>query len=489
MFLQWITFLLYVIVSIYIGWRSRHVAKESFWTAGNGLSSWSVGLSISAGFMSVSWSCVYSTQIFYWYGLGGIWLITVPWVLSLSAIYFLSKHFKKLPSFSQPEMAEKRYGKSGKMIIALALIFVFLVWGGAEIYIAAVLLAHGLNISVPLLIAIIALVVSIYSFYGGFQAVVSTDKLQFVLVAFYIIIVAILGINGFSASGYELNFNVFPAKSNLSWYHLFSPGIILIFSSFIAYLPGWIFETDLWLRIQAAKNNKAAKRGVVIALVNSVIFIGILPLIIGLIALLLYPPVNEVIPQILGNDGDAIFLRIVQDFAPMWLLPLISLGLIAASMSTIDTCTNIVGLSLAHDIFPLIKKKKPSQNINRIFTVGSVFLAMIYAMFTESLWDIFYLSSGILSTTIALPMLGIIWQKLPARPVVYSAWAGFIITIVAYFLEKFKMINQFEPEWIQESGVGYIFWGMAVVVIVFLATHHRRPLRGDFRRWTQIKRR
>jgi len=256
---------------------------------------------------------------------------------------------------------------------------------------------------------------------------------------------------------------------------------LLIFSSFVAYLPGWIFETDLWLRIQAAKNNRSARRGVVIALFNSMLFIGVLPLIIGMVALILYPPVNGIIPAVLGLEGDAIFLKIVQDFAPMWLLPLISLGLIAASMSTIDTCTNIVGLSLAYDIFPLIKKKKPSQVISRVFTVISVFLAMVYALFTNSLWDIFYLSSGILSTTIALPMLGIIWKKLPRRPVVFSAWSGFVITTAAYFMEKFSLLTSVEPHWLKESGVGYIFWGMGGAVLMFLFSlikwNHRKHLK------------
>ena len=80
----------------------------AYWTADRDLGAASVGLSISAGFLSISWSCVYAVQLFYWYGLGAIWLITVPWLLALAGIYLLSRRYHALPSFSQPEMVGQR---------------------------------------------------------------------------------------------------------------------------------------------------------------------------------------------------------------------------------------------------------------------------------------------------------------------------------------------------------------------------------------------
>lgn len=97
-------------------------------------------------------------------------------------------------------MVGRRFGVAAKRVVALALFFVFLVWGGAEIYVAANLLA---------------------------------------------------------------------------------PGIATIVLTFAAYLPGWIFEPDLWLRVQAARDRRTARRGVAIAMANAVVFVGILPLFIG----------------------------------------------------------------------------------------------------------------------------------------------------------------------------------------------------------------
>ena len=90
------------------------------------------------------------------------------------------------------------------LFFATALFFVFLVWGGAEIYVAANLLAPGLGISTGAMILIIAAVVGTYSTMGGFRAVVSTDKLQYGVVVLYILAMAWLAWIGLRQAGGEL---------------------------------------------------------------------------------------------------------------------------------------------------------------------------------------------------------------------------------------------------------------------------------------------
>ncbi|MFQ6610579.1 MAG: hypothetical protein ACE5D7_07240, partial [Fidelibacterota bacterium] len=292
MIISWIALLIYIVITLSIGWYSfnKQESEADHWTAGRQLSPVSVGLSLSAGFMSVSWSCVYAVQLFYWYGIGAFWIITFPWIISLWLIYKLSGKYHQLTAFSQPEMVGDRFGTSARKMVALALTFVFLVWGGAEIYVAANLLAPELGISLNWVIVIISIVVGIYMTFGGFRAVVTTDKLQFVLVTLYILFVAGLAWSGLSQSGSIFpDVNVSGAKSGVSWASVFAPGIMIIILTLVAYLPGWIFEADLWLRVQAAENTSAARKGVIIGAVNGFLFVGIIPMFIGIAALKLYP--------------------------------------------------------------------------------------------------------------------------------------------------------------------------------------------------------
>ncbi|MCB0281267.1 MAG: sodium:solute symporter family protein [Calditrichae bacterium] len=472
----WLGFIGYSITVIGIGLAVYRKKKQKsnlqdtneFWSAGKSLSGWSVGLSISASMMSVSWSCVYGVQLFYWYGLGGAWLLIIPWLLTMAGFFFLVPVFRKYNTFSQPELLEKRFGKLSRILLAPALVVVFLTWTGAEIFAAGNIIAPFLGISPQLTFLLIALVVAIYSYSGGFEAVVSTDKIQFVLVALFISAIAILGLNALPDLSVLTDLIPPKAPGNNHW---LSPGLPLIAMTFIAYLPGWLIETDLWVRIQAAQSNREARKGVFIASFNSFLFVGIMPLITGLTALALFPAVDGIIPEKL-NDGALIFTVIMQNYAPLWLSLILSIGLIAAAMSTIDTCGNIVALSLSRDLIEpgLTKKlsKKQLQKVARFSSVFAIMLAYIYALFTDNLWDIFYLSSGILTTTVFIPVCASFLKSVSKTEINIAIITGIISTFIFYFLEKNGFLSAFQPEAISTTGLGYIIWAFLSSLFVFL---------------------
>lgn len=484
--IYWAGFFCYSVLVIYVGWRGYQRSKQvsepegAFWSAGKSLTPWAAGLSISASFMSISWSCVYDVQLFYWYGLSALWLLAIPWLLAMLGFFILTPYFRKSTAFSQPEMLARKFGERIRGSFALPLALVFLVWGGAEIYAAAQILSPILEISYQVVLALIALVVAIYSFMGGFAAVVITDRVQFALVAFFIIAIAWIAGNAVLArdSIHTLIANIpTPPKTTGPALSLFAASPALVILTLIAYLPGWIVETDIWLRLQAAKDTAAARKGVLIAAFNSFLFIAVLPLIIGMAALYLYPPVQSNIPPEL-NDGAAIFAVLIKNHASGVVSVLLILGLAAASMSTIDTCSNVVALSLSYDLLePALSRAKKvidRQRLSRYMSAGAVLLAYLYALFTESLWDIFYLSSGILTTTLFIPMMALFIQNTTRRQVQISAMVGFTATLLFYFLETRGVLGAIEPAWLAETGLGYILWGLMASGSAFLLLR-RRP--------------
>jgi len=470
----WVAFALYAAGALALGWRAhaRRDRGTDYWTAGRDLSGPAVGLSISAGFMSVSWSCVYATQLFYWYGVGAIWLITVPWLLALAGIWGLSRRYHALPAFSQPEMVGQRFGAAPRRVLALAVAFVFLVWGGAEIYVAARLLAPSMGVGTAFLIVLIGAVVAGYAMVGGFRAVVSTDRMQYALVALYIGAVAVLAAVSLESTGTGWPApTVTGARSDRSWTALLAPGGATILLTFAAYLPGWLFETDLWVRVQAARDDRAARRGVLLAALNALLFVGVLPGFIGISALSLYPVEGGVFPAAVGNEGDAIFAALVASRAPGWLSLAVALGLVAAAMSTIDTCTHVMALSLAYDLGGLHRRGHRGERLSAVVTGASVAAACVFALNTESLWDVFYLSSGVLSTTVAFPVAAVFLPWARRRGVTASATAGFATTVLAYFMESRGPLSAIEPAWLADSGLGYILWGLAAAALGYLVGH------------------
>ena len=477
-FYYWAGFLLYSLIVIGIGgytWlKEKRSGSETdncaYWEASRNLSSGSVGLSISASMMSISWSCVYGVQLFYWYGWGGAWLLIIPWLVTMAGFYLAASKFRSLDVFSQPHLLEKRFGTRTRQMLAPALIIVFITWTGAEIYAAGQIISPFLGISLNWTLFLIAAVVAVYTYSGGFSAVVSTDKIQFFLVAFFITVIAVLGWKALPAGSSFFEIPLPPkAKPGLLF---FTPGIALILITFMAYLPGWLIETDVWIRLQGAKDNSAARKGALLAGFNSFVFVGVMPLIIGLSALILYPPVNGIIPAEL-QDGALIFTVLMKQYAPLGLSIFLSVGLIAAAMSTIDTCGNVTALSFSHDLIePMLQKSWSPRQLNvfaRWSSVGAVLIAFVYAVFTESLWDIFYLSSGILTTTVFLPVVGSFFKSTKALQAQLAIAFGLVSTLAFYFMESRGMLNGIQPDAVSETGLGYILWGFVFSAAGFIS--------------------
>jgi len=370
-----------------------------------------------------------------------------------------------LNAFSQPELLAKRFGVRARQFLSPALVIVFITWTGAEIFAAGNIIAPFLQIPVPITLLLISVVVALYSFTGGFEAVISTDKIQFTLVALFITIIGFLGIKAISTdiniSQLFSNLVTPPKANNMSM--LFSPGIGLIIMTFIAYLPGWLIETDVWVRLQAGRSNIQSRKGIVLASINSLVFVGIIPLFIGLSALYLYPAIDGVIPSHL-RDGALIFTAIMQDFAPVWLSVLLAVGLIAAAMSTIDTCGNIVALSISYDLVePALKNKWNEKKLNtlaRWMSVLAIFISFIYALFTDSLWDIFYLSSGILTTTVFIPVISTFLPSTKKIQVYLSIVFGLTGTLIFYFSLK-------DVDILFNTGLEYIMLGFSCSLVGF----------------------
>lgn len=480
-FAYWIGFGTFCCIVIGIGLRiylrearaGKEMSSNEFWDAKKSLSASSVGLSISASMMSISWSCVYGVQLFYWYGLGAAWLLVIPWLMAMAGFYLLAPRFRQLRAFSQPEMVGQRFGTRTRQLLAVPLTMVFLIWCGAEMYAAAIILAPLLGTTKYGLLTIIAAVVATYSYLGGFAAVVSTDKFQYFLAAFFIATMALFGgqavLHQTTFANFLANLPT-PPKTTASAVSFFAAGPALIIMTIVSYLPGWLVETDVWIRLQAARSDTKARQGVAIAATNSFIFVGALPMIIGLSALYLYPPVNGVIPPAL-KDGATIFVKLMQDYSPLWLNVFLGVGLAAVAMSTIDTCGNVAALSACYDIVtPALREKSSPQllQLSRRITVLALASAFFYSLCIESLWDIFYLSSGILTTTIFLPMIAIFLPNTKPRQVQAAIITGFVGTLLFYFLENHGYLKAVEPRWLTATGLGYILWGFMASLLAFV---------------------
>jgi Na+/proline symporter len=159
---------------------------------------------------------------------------------------------------------------------------------------------------------------------------------------------------------------------------------------------------------------------------------------------------------------------VVERFAPPWMVSLAAIGLMAAAMSTIDTCANVTALSFGYDLLEIHRRPR-AVAASRWVTAGTLAAACIFALNIGSLWDIFYLSSGVLSTAVAFPVAAVFWPRASARGVTLSSLCGFAGTGLAYLLQALGWLGRGQPEWLTATGLGYILWGGLAAVAGYWA--------------------
>ncbi len=413
--------------------KSKEETVESFWTDNRQVGGLRAGISLSATFMSISWSVAYGIEVFLNYGFGGFFVLSLPWLIVLAIFFLLAPRLRNIPVFSQPELIRKKFGEKAAILSAIPILLVFIIWGGAELAVAAKIIAKATDTSFLTILFCSVLVIAVYMSLSGVEAVIVTDVIQYSLIAVFFVLLVVAGNN----SGIE--------NHSVLAFDLKKINPFFIFLTLIAYLPGWLVETDIWIRLQVTRNGREARKAMAVAFFNALLFVFVFPLTVAFF-----------IPEHIKSGENAIFY-LISIFNNKILLSVIAIGLIAASMSTIDTCLNVAAMTLSYDL----KKKKSKR-----FNIASIWIASILAalsgIYFDSLKDAFYLSSGIFSTTLFYPVIAYYTKKGSKRAINAILLTSPVFTIICYLLEKYGFIHI--PD---ANGIGYILISFVYSSLLF----------------------
>lgn len=474
--LFWTAAIIYSVFVIGVGYwiwsKMRADSAENqlldFWIAGRKLPGWRMAVSLTAGWLMLGW-LGYGMSMIYQMGLSGVWILPLPWFILCFIIVWMVPRVRRFPAISLPEAIQKRFGISTRTIIAVCSIFVFTSWTGAELFMMGHLGAPFLKVSPAVVMIVVVIPIMIYTYFAGFRAVVLTDSLQFVLMAAFIVV---LGIVSFNAASDLTQGNITQTLSGIAtpyygegtMFKLFACGIAMPIILLIAYLPGWMIEQDLLLRIQGAESLQESKKGAWMALGLITVFVIGIPTLIAFHAIVLFPPGAETSAAVIGGDATGIISAIIIKYFPIWAQVLMFVGLLAAQMSTVDTFANVIALPLTYDIIhPKFMKDKPRSVVSkwsRYFSVIAILFGLIYALNANSLMDIYILSSGVLTASIAIPAFAMFWGKANRLSVILSASFGFFGNVLFYIFEYKIVEHSYQPSWLADTYLGYIIVGI-----------------------------
>ena len=472
--IYWLFVIAFLLAMVLIGVRQFFKMQDiedagerafDFWIGEGTIPGWWTAISLAAGWLLLGWM-TWQMYLWYIYGVGAIWIFTIPWLLCTVGLLFMPKLFRRFPGVSIPEILRFRFGKTTQLLLGPVQSIAYLSWLSAEIYVLSAVLSRPLGVDTVTMAAIVSLAFGTYVTLGGFRSVLRTDLIQFLCVAIMLVVLAVFGLMKASevAGGFGsiiTKINQAPPPYSQNFWDWVCPGLSYMSAAILIYPPGFITLQGAWQRIMATTDEKEAQKGMWWNLGFNVIIVILLPTLVAISALVLFPPLNGEVPESVGPFGYYIFSSMITElFANPILSGALIVALMGMALSSVDTYVNVCAMNMTRDVLePLFLEKfnlsgRMRLNIGRAVTAGFIGLALLWAFQFPGLFDIYFLSSALLTSTTAVVVFSAFSQK-PTRLSAHLAiLAGTFGTFGFFALEKLGWVNWL-PDWLTASGLAY----------------------------------
>lgn len=310
--------------------------------------------------------------------------------------FWLSKKIRAMEVYTLPAILEAQYGSPVIKIIASLLVSVS--WIGI---IAGQTIAAGKILSVfwpgklTSLILISGTVFIIYTTLGGQYSVIKTDIIQLMIILTGITVCmgfAVPSAGGLAAIFHEApeGHGSFPLSPSFNAFNLMS----YLFFIGLPYLVG----PDIYTRLFSARTSETARRA---AFHTAVLLLpaAFAITLIGIIARVLLP----------GIPPESAFPSLVMKILPAGFNGLVIAALLAAVMSSADTCLITTATILATDIIGPLRRRTPDEKsmlaLSRIMVVVIGIIAILIALKVQGIIHSLILAYTVYSSGVVIPLL------------------------------------------------------------------------------------
>jgi len=461
----------------FIGLRSvddRGERAFDFWIGEGTVPGWWTAASLAAGWLLLGWM-TWQMYLWYAYGLGAIWIFTIPWILCTIGLLFVPKLFRRFPGVSIPEILRFRFNRMTQTLLGPVQSFAYLTWLAAEIYVLSAVLSKPLEVSTEAMAIIVCVTFGIYVTMGGFRSVLRTDLIQFLCAFVMLLALSIFGIveaasiaGGFGEIAAAIR-ETPPIYADGLW-DWDSPGYSYMIVAMIVYTPGFITLQGAWQRVMATSTEEEAYKGMWWNLTFNIFIVLGMPTLIAISALVIFPPTGGEIPAEVGSYGYFIFSSMILE---LFQSPIIAGALIVflmgMALSSVDTYVNVCAMNISKDVLePLVFERydvsaETKLNVGRTITAGFIILSLLWAFRFPGLQEMYFFSSALISATAAVALGSVFSKKTTTLSAYLSIGMGTVGTFGFYFLEKAGLMG-FIPGWIIASGLAYGLLGILLAV-------------------------
>ena len=446
--IDWAIVIGYLVASLFVGlWLARRNTSEAdYFVAGRQLKGWLAGASMAATTFSID-TPLYVAGLVGVRGLAGNWEWWSFGVAHVAMAVVFAPLWRRSGVLTDAALTELRYGGPTAAWLRGIKAFLFALpincigLGYAFLAMAKVSEALGLaptpQAKVTLL-AIVALLVLIYTAAGGLWAVVVTDMLQLVLALLGAIAVAVAAVHAAGGMDALLEsirglarpelLSLVPWQvegGRLQW--LDGAGIsIATFSSYLA-LQWWSFRRsdgggEFIQRLLATRDEREARTAGWVFLAVNYVLRSWPWIVVALAAVVLLPD---------QTDWEQSYPLLAVELLPPVALGLVVVSLVAAFMSTVSTSVNWGASYLTHDLYQRFVRPQASEKelllVGQLASVLLVIFGVLTALISNSIGTVFRLVIAMGTGPGVVLVLRWFWWRVNAAAELAALLGGFLI--------------------------------------------------------------
>ena len=419
--------LVMIVLSLIVSRRAQN--SSDFFVAGRGLGAGLIATTLLAANIGAG-STIGATGLGYRVGLAAWWWVGAAGIGSLLLAFTIAPKIWRVARdnnlYTVGDYLEFRYNKSVRNLAAA------LLWIGSLIIFAGQLiggsaLLHGVaGIHKTVGYVIAAAVVTFYFAIGGLHTAVRVNALQLgvKLVGFLLALIYV-------GSKYQFPDPQFLPALPANFQHFTNGGVQLPLFYLATFTPAFIISPGIVQKVFAARDEKAARRGVGINAVGLLLF-AIVPALLGMFAQVSQPHLSNselALPMLLTNA------------LPFWLGALLLAAIFAAELSAADAVLFMLTTSLSKDLYkahlnPQADDQRLMQ-VARIVAIGCGVIGTLLAMWLETVYAALTIFYTLLTAAIFLPMIvGLYAKRVTAKAALGSMIASVSVTLAIHYVSN-----------------------------------------------------
>lgn len=357
-------------------------------------------------------------------GLSGSWLLfsglVGAWaaaVLVIPKVKTLGDRYKLL---SYPDFLEKRFDSKTRFVAAIVSGIGYAGFVGSQILAGGKLCSAVFNLNLYTAVFVMAAVVLIYTSFGGLQAVIYTDTIQwFVLLAglsLFALPIAYFKLGGWN----EISTALPPGHLSLT-----NISALKFITWMVTIVPIWFVGMTLYQRIYATRDVKTAKRAWYLAGLLEWPLMAFLGVTLGMFARVLFPDV----------EAEMGLPLLIKSVLPVGIVGLVIAAYFSAIMSTADSCLLASVGNFVNDIYQKhINRDAPDSHVlkvSRALTIVIGLMSISIALWIPKVLDSIMLAYSFMVSGLFVPTIGgLLWKRVSATAALGSMIFGGVTVIV-----------------------------------------------------------